>query len=148
MSALIDTVGSAADVLAEYLTTTLELFTKPEVAGDWPLFTGNLPDHNSVEDSAAAVFDVEGDYQCKDMNGEEYQRYGVLLHVRGASYLAAWAKLSAVIYTFAQITNQYATVNGRVYTILNVSTMNGIEHESVDSKQRDILSVKLLASLK
>jgi len=141
-------VGSAAAVLAEYLTTTLELFTKPAVGDTWPLFTGNLPDHDSVEDSAAAVYDVRGEYHGKDMDGEEYQRYCVLLYVRAASYLTAWIKLSAVIDTLVAISNRSATVGERVYTILNISKENGIEHESVDSKQRNILSIKLLASLK
>lgn len=148
MCPLIDTVGSAAEVLAEYLTTTLELFTKPEVGGDWPLFTGNLPDQDSIEDSAAAIYDASGEYQGKDMNGEEYQRYCVLLHVRAASYRVAWTKLSASLNTLIPLTNRYATVGERVYTILNISRLGGIEPESVDLKQRDILSVKLLATLK
>ena len=148
MLPLIDTVGSAADVLAEYLTTTLELFTKPTVGDTWPLFTGNLPDHNNVEDSAAAVYDVSGAYQGKNMNGEEHQRYCVLLYVRAASYRVAWTKLSATIKTLIVLSNRYATVDERVYTILNISRESGIVTESVDSKQRNILSIKLLASLK
>lgn len=145
MCPLTNTVRSAAGVLATYMIN-LGLFVRPG-DGQWPAYVGFLPDASDVEDSAAAIYDSAGEMQGKAMSGAEYQRYGILVRVRGVSDREAWSKMTSVMATMATVGNRRVVFEGGVYFISGMQRLVGIRDEGLDIKRRSTLSVRFYLTL-
>jgi len=145
MCPLTNTVRSPAVVLATYMID-LGLFVRPG-DGLWPLYTDFLPDAPGVEDSAAALYDSPGEMQGKAMSGQEYQRYGVRIDVRGRTDPEAWEKLTSVTSTMAMVANRLVLVEGKTYFLSGMQRLSGVLDKGMDSKRRSTLSVLFYLTL-
>jgi len=137
-------------ILAQYLISTLSLFTAVSDSSTWPLFQGFLPDSDAIENDAAAIFDVEPYTQGKSMSGALDQRYGVQFVIRSRTYDNGYKKARTLLDALQNKSQVSEVINGTTFVIENISSASGIVSLGTEksSKQRFIFSIDTFVTIK
>jgi len=137
-------------IIAQYLISTLSLFTAPSESTTWPLYEAFLPDSDAAEDDLAAIFDTVPYTQGKSMDGDLDQRYGIELLIRSTSYNTGYTKSKILLETVQDTSQASEVIGGTTFVIENISSVSGVTSLGTErsSKQRFIFSVNLLATIK
>ncbi len=137
-------------IIAQYVISTLSLFTAVSAATTWPLYQAFLPDSDAAEDDLAAIFDVVPYTQGKVMNGDLHQRYGIQFLIRSTSYNNGFTKAKILLETLQDTSQINIVIGGITFVIENISSVSGVTSVGTErsSKQRFIFSVDLLVTIK
>jgi hypothetical protein len=132
------TYSTPATIMWNYLVNVAELFTNPSAGSDWALFDDFLPDDvNIVSDNIAAIFTTPGILHGKDIDGTQYQHYGLQLRVRAFDFNGAYEKVKNVITALLTVYNQNVNVSGdATYKIHNITQTSDIVKIDYDEKDR------------
>jgi hypothetical protein len=144
--------NSPAVILRAYVVDGLEELSYPESNGDWPCWVSVMPDdrgNETVPDNAAAVFDSPGT-GTRLMSGQQIERFGVQVKVRGIDYTTVWKKLESIATALDGVKNVLVSINSDEYLILNISRRGPIipMPETKTTKRRFTFVINMLITLK
>ncbi len=134
------------EIIAEYVIGQGWL-TDPTLGQAWPLYKGNLPDATGVPNDIVAVFNTPGVLNGKDMEGTEYQHYGLQFRFRSAKDYNGYNKAQDLVTALLAVHGVVVSMaSGEVYAIQSFSQASDIVLIQVDEKTRTHHTVNLLCS--
>ena len=144
------TVIVPSAIIAQYVISTLALFTAASADSDWPLYQAFLPDGDVVKDDVGAIYDVGPYTQGKHMRGALDQRYGIKFLIRSRNYDDGFTKSKVLLDSLQNKSQVSETVGGTAFIIENISSVTGVTSLGTErsSTQRFIFSIDLLVTIK
>ena len=114
---------SAADIICQ-LMLDLSLGTSYQLSLDWPVYVSQEPDS---PDNCLTVYDTTPLLQGRAMiDGEVQERDGIMVRIRGATFLEARDKAVAIAIAFDQsVERTMVTIGSHVYRIQAISKTSG-----------------------
>ena len=111
--------NSPASILAEYIVTTLQLLTDPDLDEQWLCFISSMPD-GGVPDNCGTVYDVPGRLDgSMNRTGAVVQHYGVQIKIRSISYNTGWRRIEDIALALDRMLDASITREGTNYIIYN-----------------------------
>ena len=140
---------SPAQIIVQYLVDE-GLATEPDSSGEWPVYTGHLPDGTGVVDNVLAVYDTPGTKDGRPLDGLPLFHDGIQVRVRSTDYSTGWIKARAVADALGEISEEVVAVDGTDYIIHNISQSTAVVPlgQEEGTKRRDHFTVNFLATLK
>jgi len=138
-----------AYIIAQYLIGE-GLLTAPDESGDWPVYTGILPDSPEVKDDIVACMDTAGIKDGRSMeSGVSLFHQGFQILLRATEYNVGYAKAQDLADALAEIQNEEEVILDTTYEINNVTQTTDVVIVSQEegSKRRSIFSVNFLVTL-
>jgi len=126
------------------------LLTDPADSGDWPVYTGVLPDSPEVVDDIVACMDTSGVKDGRSMKtGVTLFHQGVQILLRSEDYNDGYAKVQTLADALAEIQNAEEVISGTTYEINNVTQTTDVIVLSQEegSKRRGFFSVNFLVTI-
>ena len=87
-----------AEILAEYVVSSLELMSNPDDGSGWPLYVSYLP---NATVNCGAVYDTVGITETRDMNGGIAHHFGIQVRIIGNEYASTWALINSIADRFS-----------------------------------------------
>ena len=138
---------SQAHILRKYIIAQL-LMTLPSAGGNWPLFTGHMPD---MDADCGCVYSTAGVLDAKLLrSGEVIEKLGAQIMIRSTNYETAFAKMEAIVMTLDAAVNVNVAVSGNNYTLQNASRKTPIVPLGAEKGTADrlLFSVNFLLTIK
>ncbi len=137
-------------ILRKYLVDSLSLFSYPADVTTWPLYVSSLPDGDSVEDDAAAIYDTVGVDESKDMDGSVTQHYGLQVSVRSTDYPTGFLKATSVqdgLDSVSGITVSYSGVDYQLVSITRTTPVVALGG-NIDDQRRMRFTINFIATIR
>lgn len=112
--------NSPAELLQNSLVAA-NIGVKPSstIGGKWPIFANHLPEY---PDNAVVISDTSGVRDGRIMStGENIDKPGFQVRVRGLTHTDAYSKIKEVIEHFEKINKESIAINGDSYRIHSVT---------------------------
>ena len=118
--------NSPASILAEYIVTTLQLLTSPDLDEQWPCFISSMPD-DGVPDNCGTVYDVPGRLDgSMNRTGAVVQHYGVQIKIRSIDYNTGWRRIEDIALALDQMLDASVVRKDTNYIIYNAMRMTPV----------------------
>ena len=102
----------------------------------WPSYIATVPDSASVASDLVSFFDTAPVIQTRTQDGQVYERSGLQVRVRAASYQAGYAKAQVLGAAFTDVLDRSVTVDITQYLVHNISPTSGILPVGMDAEHR------------
>lgn len=119
------------------------------VGGGWPAYISFMPD---TPDEVVVIYDTEGDMDGRLMaTGEQIEHPGIMIQVRGKSYLDTCNKAAQIALALDQVRNVWVAADSSSwYNVLNVSRTSpviplGIEEDA--RGRRHLFSLNMVLTM-
>ena len=115
-----------ASIMAYYIINELAEMTKPSDKGDWPIYTGHLPDGTNVETNAGVIYDTPGTQDMRSMNGKVPEHPGIQIRIRSNNRETGYVKIENIARALDDVFNASITIGTVAYLIQSISRTSPI----------------------